>query len=285
MDRKTFLKSAGTIVLGSMALGADAMNLASEPGRESAPASRKKYDFPLYDLHIHRSDSLSADDIVRKSKESGFESVGIMQNVAPWGIQSDEDLQRFIDEVKDYPCYMGLQPAQPGWSKNLSKDLIDQVDYVLMDPQYMPDGNKYGDRMELWEHTCYVDDEEDFMQRSMEWYMKILAHKKERLDILGWPLFLPPCIARDYYRLWTVERQEQIIEAARDGKVAIEINDLAHTPHPEFILRAKKAGLKFTFGSDTRDHRSFRLDYCKEVASLCGLTEKDFYVPSRKRRR
>ena len=77
---------------------------------------------------------------------------------------------------------------------------------------------------------------------------------------------------------------EQIIEAIRRRGIALEINDLAHTPHPEFILMAKKAGVKFTFGSDTRDERSFRLDYCKEVATLCGLTEDDFYIPVRKKR-
>ena len=75
-----------------------------------------------------------------------------------------------------------------------------------------------------------------------------------------------------------------VIEAVRQRGIAIEINDLARTPHAEFILKAKQAGVKFTFGSDTRDHRTFRLDYCKQIASLCGLTEADFYIPVRKAR-
>ena len=240
--------------------------------------------FFLYDLHVHRSDKQSADDMVRKAKEGGFKSFGIVHNVAPWGIQNDDDLQRYIDEVKDYPCYMGLQPAAPGWSENLSRELIDQVDYILMDPQYMPNGNKYGDQMEVWDHNCYIDDPDDFMERNMKWYLKILEHQGEPLDIFGWPLFLPLSIQREYYNLWTQERMEQVIEAARKNHIALEINDLAHTPHPEFILMAKKAGIKFTFGSDTRDHRTFRLDYCKQVASLCGLTEDDFYILVRKTR-
>jgi len=75
---------------------------------------------------------------------------------------------------------------------------------------------------------------------------------------------------------------EIIIEAARKRGVAFEINDLARTPHAEFILMAKKAGCKFTFGSDTRDHRTFRLDYSKQIANLCGLTRDDFFMPVRK---
>ncbi len=240
--------------------------------------------FPLYDLHLHRSSKQSMQDIVDKAGKNGFKCIGVVQNVSPWGIQTDEDLQRYLDEVKDYPCYIGLQPAAPGWSKNLSKDLIAKVDYILMDPQYMPNGNKYGDQMEVWDHNCYVDDPEDFMERNMNWYLKILNNRDEPLDIFGWTLFLPLSIQREYYNLWTWERMEQIIEAARKNNVALEINDLAHTPHAEFILMAKKAGVKFTFGSDTRDHRSFRLDYCKEVATLCNLTEDDFFIPKRKSR-
>ncbi len=240
--------------------------------------------FPLYDLHLHRSAKQSMQDIVDKAGKNGFECFGVVQNVSPWGIQTDEDLQRYLDEVKDYPCYIGLQPAAPGWSKNLSKDLIAKADYILMDPQYMPNGNKYADQMEVWDHNCYVDDPEDFMERNMNWYLKILNNRDEPLDIFGWPLFLPLSIQREYYNLWTWERMEQIIEAAREREIALEINDLAHTPHAEFILMAKKAGVKFTFGSDTRDHRSFRLDYCKEVATLCNLTEDDFFIPKRKSR-
>ncbi len=241
--------------------------------------------FFLYDLHMHMSAKQSAQDMVKKAGTSGFKSFGIVQNVSPWGIKTNDDLRKFINEVKNYPCYMGLQPVAPGWSRNFAKELIDQVDYILMDPQYMPNGNKYGDLMEVWDHNCYVDDPEDFMERNMEWYLKILNHEDDPLDIFGWPLFLPLSIQREYYSLWTRERMEQVIEAARRNHIALEINDLAHTPHAEFILMAKKAGVKFTFGSDTRDERSFRLDYCKEIAKLCNLTENDFFVPVRKPRK
>ena len=48
-----------------------------------------------------------------------------------------------------------------------------------MTPQYMPDGNKYGDLMEVKDFNCYVDDPEDFMKRNVECYLKILNHEKE----------------------------------------------------------------------------------------------------------
>jgi hypothetical protein len=255
--------------------------------------------FFLYDLHMRKPANLPAtvlaaanvnvptvQDMVDKAGASGFVSFGLLLNLSPAGIETDDDLQKFIDEVKDYPCYMGLKPATPGWSKNFSKELIDRFDYILMAPQYMPNGNKYGDLMDMKDFNTYVDDPEDFMKRNMEWYLKILNNADDPLDILGWPLFLPPSIQREYYMLWTKERMEQLVEAAGKNRIAVEINDLAHTPHVEFILMAKKAGVKFTFGSDTAgDQRSYRLDYCKEVATLCNLTEDDFFVPVRKPRK
>ena len=71
----------------------------------------------------------------------------------------------------------------------------------------------------------------------------------------------------------------QIISAAKARNIAIEINDMAHTPHDKFIIMAKEHGLKFTFGSDSRNMNVGRLDYCKSVAKKCGLKADDFYKP------
>ena len=115
----------------------------------------------------------------------------------------------------------------------------------------------------------------------MQHYMAILTGD-EPLDIFACPLFLPVSIQREYHALWTKKRMQQIVDAARARNIAIEINDLVRLPHEEFILMAKKAGLKFTFGSDTRDQKTGRLDYCKYMAAKCGLASQDFFVPTRK---
>ena len=108
-----------------------------------------------------------------------------------------------------------------------------------------------------------------------------VLNNNEPINIFGWTLFLPVCIARDYYTLWTKDRMQQIISAAKKRNIAFEINDLARTPHEEFINMARGQGLKFTFGSDTRDQKAGRLDYCKYVAAKCNLKKEDFFVPKR----
>ena len=72
-----------------------------------------------------------------------------------------------------------------------------------------------------------------------------------------------------------------IIDALKRRNLAVEINDTAHTPHDEFILMAKEQGLKFTFGSDSRNQQAGRLDYCKYIAKKCKLKRGDFLIPKR----
>lgn len=284
MNRKTFLQTAGSIALGTTVLSQVPLSgMAKETPKPAGPApAAGQRPFPLYDLHIHRSEFQDAKKIYENFKKSGFQMFGIIEHVGSDPITDDKGLRQYINETKDIPCFIGLQVMKKGWSKNLSKDLIDKVDYVLWDPQIIPNGNKYGDTLHTWEHDCYIENEDEFMEVNLKHYEEVILCE-ERLDIFGWPLYLPPCIARDYFRLWTHERQDYVIDLCRKRGCAIEINDYAHCPHPEFILRAKQAGLKFTFGSDTRDYRSFRLDYCQNVAKLCGLTEDDFFIPKRHR--
>jgi histidinol phosphatase-like PHP family hydrolase len=74
---------------------------------------------------------------------------------------------------------------------------------------------------------------------------------------------------------------QKIISALKKKNLNVEINDLAHCPHEKFISMAKTAGLKFAFGSDTRDNKAGRLDYCKAVAKKCNLKKDDFFIPKR----
>ena len=75
---------------------------------------------------------------------------------------------------------------------------------------------------------------------------------------------------------------QQLISAAKKRNIAFEINDLSHTPHEQFINTAKAQGLKFTFGSDSRNNNAGRLAYCRHIARKCGLEANDFYTPSHK---
>jgi len=267
MQRRTFLKSAG--MAGSLLAVAPLSCTFAGTGNE---------DFPLLDLHVHLTKTFTIENLMEISKNTGVR-FGIVENPG-YIVRDDATLKQYIESLLPYPVYIGLQPMSPGWTKSFSPELIARLDYVLMDAQTIPSGNGYDETLRIWNFDTYVDDPEEFMEKYMGQIMAVI-NNDEPLTTFGWPLFLPVCIARDYYTLWTEDRMQQIITALKNKKLNIEINDLAHTPHEKFILMAKEQGLKFTFGSDTRDSKAGRLDYCKYIAGKCGLKSDDFYIPAR----
>jgi len=266
MQRRAFLKTAG--FAAGFLVARPFLNFASPP---------EKFEFPLWDLHVHLTDRFSINRAMELAQDRDVH-FGILEHPGPGPIKNDADLRRHIAELRKYPVLIGLQPMHLDWSKSFSADLLAEVDYVLMDPQTIPLGN--GEFMHIWEFSTYVEDTSEFMERYMTHSLEILT--REPINIFGWPLFLLVCIARDYYTLWTHDRMQRLISAAKARNIAFEINDMSHTPHEEFIRMAKEQGLKFTFGSDSRNNNAGRLVYCKSIARKCGLKADDFYFPAHK---
>ena len=205
--------------------------------------------------------------------------LGIVEHPGPgYPINTDADLRHYIDTLRKYPVRIGLQPVYAGWSKSFSKNLLDELDYILMDALTLP--NPDGTSLAIWQIDTHVDDEQEFMARYMQFIEQVLT--TEPIDIFGWPTFLPVPIAREYTQLWTRPRIDRIIELAKARKVAIEINEVARVPDETFINRAKHAGLKFTFGTDSRNQNAAHFYYCYQMAQTCGLTEADMFVVKKK---
>jgi hypothetical protein len=267
MQRRTFIRNAS--LAGSL------LAVAPKSLFSAAPADP---GFPLMDLHVHLTNIFTIDRVMEIAKRTGVQ-FGIVVNPG-YGVDDDASLNKFIDFLLPYPVYIGLQPMTPGWSKNFTSSALSRLDYILMDAQTIPSGNRYDDTLRIWNFDTYVDDDQKFMEKYMAHILEVI-NSNEPLTTFGWPLFLPVCIARDYYTLWTDERMQKIITALKKKNLNVEINDMAHTPHEKFILMAKEQGIKFAFGSDTRDDKAGRLDFCKAIAKKCNLKKEDFFVPKR----
>jgi histidinol phosphatase-like PHP family hydrolase len=72
---------------------------------------------------------------------------------------------------------------------------------------------------------------------------------------------------------------QKVIDAAKRNDVAIEINNTYRLPSPAFIKAAKKAGVKFAFGTNNAGRNLGRLEYGVEMVEDCGLTWQDIFVP------
>jgi hypothetical protein len=235
-------------------------------------------EYEYMDLHVHEARGFGIEEILKISEERRVKFGIVNHPGRNYGIENDEDLEAYISRLRKYPVHIGLQPVFRNWSKNFSEKSLAKLDYVLMDPQTIPNDN--GTFMRIWSFDTRVDDTEEFMKKYMAHCVDILEN--EPIDIFGWPLFLPVCIARDYYSIWTEERQQIIIDLAKDKDIAIEINEMAHIPHEEFISKAKAQGIKFSYGSDARDPRAGAMVYGRRVAEKCGLNKEDFFLPSKK---
>lgn len=273
-SRRTFLQTAA---MAGVALATPLHLSASQPPVASTPPV--KPSFPLADYHVHLSDQLSIEQVVNLGKQRQVQ-VGIVEHPGPgYKINTDADLQQYISTLRNYPVRIGLQPVYPGWSKAFSKSLLDQLDYVLMDALTLPKPD--GGWLAIWQIDTMVDDEQTFMGRYLQFIEQVLT--TEPIDIFGWPTFLPVPIARQYSELWTTPRMLQIIDLAQSRKIAIEINEVAHVPDESFIAMAKRAHLKFTFGTDSRTpQNAMHFYYCYRMAQKCSLTETDMFMPKKK---
>jgi histidinol phosphatase-like PHP family hydrolase len=135
-------------------------------------------------------------------------------------------------------------------------------------------------RTRLWiPREVHIDDEQEFMDMYVE---KIVSVLSEPIDIYVNPTFLPAVIADRYDQLWTPRRMRKVIRAAVKNNVAIEINARYKIPNKAFIQRAKRAGVKFAFGTNNGGRDLGHLEYCRRMAKECNLTEKNMFSPNLK---
>ena len=230
--------------------------------------------FPLIDYHVHLTEQFTIEMAVKLSGELNVK-FGIVEHPGPHtGIQTDDDLKRYIEKLRKYPVYIGLQPVYRNWSDGFSKDGLNQLDFVLMDADTVPTGNNV--YLEIWRHNNYIDDIPTFMKLYMNHIENIL--KYEPITIFARPTYLPVNFGRYYDALWTADRVQQIIKLAKERNIAFEISTPMHVPKKEIIIEAKNAGLKFSFGTNARNFDAGKLHYGLKMVEECGLSADDMLI-------
>jgi hypothetical protein len=233
--------------------------------------------FPVVDYHTHLKGGLTLEQALASSRR-----LGIMYGIAVNGgvgfpITTDAGVEDFLASMRGQPAFVALQGEGREWVKLFSRETIAKFDYAFTDAMTFTDDR--GKRMRLWipEEVGEIPDSEQFMETLLDRILGILNH--EPIDIHANPTFLPDVIAHDYDRLWTPERMQKVIDAAKANDVAIEINNRYRLPSPAFIKRAKAAGVKFSFGTNNGDPNLGRIEYAVSMVKECGLTPQDIFIP------
>lgn len=235
-------------------------------------------NYPVVDYHTHIKGTLSSEDVLKRMYRDGiFPGVGI-NGGASFPIHTDEGIEEFRKQMEHTPGFIAMQAEGREWPSLFSPEAVAKFDYVFTDAMTWTDDN--GKRMRLWipEEVGEIRNPQSFMEMLVKRTVGILSN--EPIDIYANPTFLPKVISADYDKLWTDERMEKVIRAAKEHEVAIEINNRYRIPSEKFLRKAKDAGILFACGTNNTGADDLgRMEYCIEMISKLDLKWQDFWFP------
>jgi hypothetical protein len=235
------------------------------------------HNFPLVDYHVHLKSGWSIGEALQESRRTGIQ-YGIAINCGKgFPVTDDAGARSFLDAVRRQPIFTAMQAEGREWVRMFSRDTVASFDYVFTDAMTFTDEN--GKRMRTWipDEVGQIADRQKFMDTLVSRILGIM--NTEPVDIYANPTYLPDLISEAYDELWTLERMEKVIEAARKNDIAIELNNRYKLPGIAFVKLAKSAGLKFAFGTNNTDRNIGRCEYAIRMVKECGLGWQDIFVP------
>ena len=241
--------------------------------------------YPKNDLHVHlnysaRSHGNTATDAYKKASDLS-KQMGVTFGIAEEFDNSnkrinDSLLLDRIELAKKNSFYIGIQVSRRDWLNIYSKEVLNQLDFILADALIFP--NIEGRIMQIWVPNQPIGNPQKFMDLYVDHSLKVLS---EPITIWANPTFLPIELSSQYDDLWTDARMKSLIDAAVKNNIAIEINSRFKVPHAKFIKMAKAAGAHFTFGSNQHGTGIGDIYWSIKMARKSGLRKDDFFIPKR----
>ncbi|MDR1332413.1 MAG: DUF1080 domain-containing protein [Tannerella sp.] len=233
-------------------------------------------DFPVLDYHVHLKGGLTEDEAAQMSRKLGINYAMAPNCGIGFPITNDEEVLAYLDRMRSQPFILGMQAEGREWVTTFSQAVRDEFDYVFTDALTFNDDK--GRRTRLWiPNETWIDDEQAYMDVIVDRICKVLT---EPADIYVNPCFLPEPMNLRYDAFWTEERMNKFIDAMAKSGEALEINARYKIPNRTIIMKAKAAGVKFTFGTNNGLRDLGKLEYCIQMKKECGITAEDMYKPS-----
>lgn len=247
-----------------------------------------------YDLHCHTHMSdgdLPLDEVVAIARELGVQ-VGIADHVSGRNIErfvsSEARVREYMDALEDAPVFRSGEFCwcDEMW-KELPADIMERFDYRVGSNHgfYLPDGTMGSP----WWQTLPAPWNER-PQEVMEIMVANLCDmvRTMPIQIAAHSTLTPPAlydIENDVDAWWTAEREDRYVEALAESGVALEISNRYRLPHDRLLKKALQAGVRFSLGSDGHTRAQVaRLEWAAETARRVGVTDRDLFVPERRRR-
>ncbi len=217
---------------------------------------------PLFDHHVHSDRSDGTVSLADRAKSVALRPHGVSDHY-PWKekLRNEDDLKRYIEDASRLGLRVGLE-YDLGVAPPLSAGTRESLHYLIgAIHQITIDGTKiaYDDagafikgRIKTFKERERFSDPE-LRKRLLERTLEVVAEgiERDRIDILGHPTFSALQALGDPERVYPEEWQERLIDLCVKGGIAIEVNESYGVPHREFLIRAARAGARFSVGTDT----------------------------------
>lgn len=232
-------------------------------------------DFPVLDYHVHLKGGLTKEAAAKQSRRTGINYAVAPNCGIGFPITNDEEIFAYLDTMRVQPFILAMQAEGREWVTTFSQKAREEFDYVFSDALTFKD--QKGRRVRLWiNEEVIIDNEQQYVDMIVDRTCSVL---QEPFDIFVNPFFLPEALSDRYDEFWTEERMNKVVDAlAKSGK-ALEINELYRIPNKAIILKAKNAGVKFTFGSNNVTPEVSKLEYSIRMKEECKLNQMDMYKP------
>jgi len=233
-------------------------------------------DFPALDYHIHVKGGLTKEALAELSRKTGINYAVAPNCGIGFPITDDAGVLAYLDSMRSQPFILAMQGEGREWVTTFSPEVRGEFDYVFTDALTFTDNQ--GRRSRIWiPQETFIGNEQQYMDMIVD---RICSVLKEPMDVYVNPCFLPEQMQDRYDAFWTEARQNKFIDALVKSGKALEINNRYQIPSKAIILKAKAAGVKFTFGTNNAGANDLgKMEYAIRMKEECGLTAQDMYKP------
>lgn len=243
----------------------------------------------IIDLHTHTQYSdgqATVEYLIEKANEGGYRT-GVSDHLFCSGNETIESIDRYLDGVEKYGIPVGGE-TNIGESLPLKDSQLARFDYLIASvhavfpkgeppvilSRYFATKAHYRDSWEGYDRTRT----EEYLELSY----KQMVHYMEnnRGEILGHAGVMPfyDDLPNDSKAI--TDWEDSVVALCKKHGYAMEISGMWEAPLERMLRKAKREGLKFTFGSDCHRLEGVgNLRYCKRMAEKLQLTDNDMFVP------
>ncbi|MGH2472058.1 MAG: hypothetical protein ACRDG6_06615 [Candidatus Limnocylindria bacterium] len=245
----------------------------------------------LFDHHVHSDRSDGTVSLADRARSVSVRPHGVSDHY-PWRdkLRDEDDVKRYIDDASRLGLRVGLEydlgvapPLGAGTRESLQY-LIGAIHQISVDGTWIgyDDAGAFvkGRIKTFKERERFTDPA--LQKRILERTLNVVAEgiDRDRIDILGHPTFSALQALGDPELVYPEEWQERLIDLCVKGGIVIEINESYRVPHREFLIRAARAGARFSVGSDT--HFEIKpLDQTDAMIAAAALDRGRFMAGSR----